>query len=41
MGRVLFQVLGKIDDIDGFKGTFFHANTATCVRESRQKKDIR
>jgi hypothetical protein len=28
VGDFLFQVGGKIDDVDGFKGTFFDADTA-------------
>jgi hypothetical protein len=28
--RVSLQILGKIDNINGFKGALFNTDTATC-----------
>ena len=30
VGGVAVEVFGQIDDLDGFKGTLFHADTASC-----------
>lgn len=41
MGGFLVQVLGEVDDGDGVKGAFLHADTATDAELFGDKSDLR
>ena len=30
MCGILFEILGQVDNVNGFKGTFLDTNTASC-----------
>lgn len=40
MSGVPLQVLGEIDNVDGFERTLFHTNTASCVHKKRRKIQV-